>query len=269
MECYIDNIVTYDEISDDIKTLIPDAAMRRRMSNVVKCGVATAIKSLQISNASHIGSIITATGLGCLADSERFLRNIITEKEQLLNPTPFIQSTFNTVGGQIAIITKCHGYNVTYVNRSRSFADAMLDAIIRLTDGDDNTTLVGAFDDVTPTAIHILQRLKVTKQVAPNYGAVFALLTAKRTSQSVARLKQLIIQAEHLSVEQCMTQYASSDNTAIIYNEHQGHDVLPIASAYSMAYGVKLISEGKNEVIIYNEYLGESPTIMILQCVGC
>ena len=107
MKCYIDKIVTDRNVVTDIKQLIPDAGLRRRMSKVVKTAVATAIETIGgVENIDSLDGIITATGWGCLTDSERFLRNIIVDKEQLLNPTPFIQSTFNTVGGQIALLRR-------------------------------------------------------------------------------------------------------------------------------------------------------------------
>ena len=131
MRCYIDKIVTDRDVVTDIKQLIPDAGLRRRMSKVIKMAVATAIETIGgVEEIDSLDGIITATGWGCLTDSERFLRNIIADKEQLLNPTPFIQSTFNTVGGQIALLRHNHCYNVTFVNRSHSFEDALLDAVL-------------------------------------------------------------------------------------------------------------------------------------------
>ena len=112
MKCYIDRVITDHEVITDIKQLIPDAGLRRRMSKVIKNAVSTAVECLGgIDEIASLDAIITATGWGCLTDSERFLRNIIVDKDQLLNPTPFIQSTFNTVGGQIALLKHQHCYN--------------------------------------------------------------------------------------------------------------------------------------------------------------
>ena len=152
MKCYINNVVTNQQVTTDIKLLIPDAGLRRRMSRVIKSAVTTAVECIGgVEKIDDMDAIITATGWGCLADSERFLRNLIEDKEQMLNPTPFIQSTFNTVGGQIALLRHNHCYNVTYVNRGHSFEDAVLDAIMRIEDEESNNILIGAFDEQTPS----------------------------------------------------------------------------------------------------------------------
>ena len=49
-------------------------------------------------------AIITGTGLGCLEDTEKFLTAMVTNKEEFLTPTSFIQSTHNTVSAQIALL---------------------------------------------------------------------------------------------------------------------------------------------------------------------
>lgn len=78
MSCYVKNIIADDDVISDIKALIPEAAVRRRMSRILKMAVTTAVECCgNIDNIKDIDSIITATGYGCLADSEKFLRNVI------------------------------------------------------------------------------------------------------------------------------------------------------------------------------------------------
>ena len=101
----------------DYKSIITNAALRRRMSRIIKMGVACGLECISTLPSEKVHAIITATGLGCLADTEKFLNTIIENKEQLLNPTPFIQSTFNTIGAQIALLRQIHAYNMTYVHR--------------------------------------------------------------------------------------------------------------------------------------------------------
>ena len=48
MKCYIDKIVTDKDVVTDIKQLIPDAGLRRRMSKVIKTAVATAIETVEL-----------------------------------------------------------------------------------------------------------------------------------------------------------------------------------------------------------------------------
>ena len=118
MKAYVNCITSGAELRSDIKVLIPEMNLRRRMSHVVKSGVAAGIESLlEFGARAPIDAIITATGLGCIADSEKFLDGLIAGDETMLNPTPFIQSTFNTVGAQIALLRGLHCYNTTYAHR--------------------------------------------------------------------------------------------------------------------------------------------------------
>lgn len=180
MRCLIS---VYQLWSDDLdfKSLIPDSNLRRRMSLFVKKGVATGLQA--ILRAEKMGimvdSVITATGLGCLEDSEKFLRNYITSGEQLLNPTPFIQSTHNTIGGQIALAKGIHGYNLTFSHRSNSFITALIDVLLLLREKESYGVLLGAVDEVTPTLNLLLNRLGWTrKHVESKSVCAFFVLSA-------------------------------------------------------------------------------------------
>ena len=195
MRYYINGIATY---SDDLefKALIPDANMRRRMSRVLKMGVSTGISAVNSSNLAQLDAVITATGLGCLTDSEKFLKSIIESDERLLNPTPFIQSTFNTIGGQIALIKGLNCYNVTYSHRYSSFEAALVDGAMQLEEGADNI-LIGGVDEVTPTQINIMERLNCyTPQVRPLEGAYFFILSRERSSTTVAAIEISLFKSE-------------------------------------------------------------------------
>jgi len=148
-------------IEPDYKTCIVDATLRRRMSRVVKMGVATALRCVHLAGVQP-EAIITATGLGCLSDTEKFLDALIANELQL-NPTPFIQSTFNTVGAQIALMLGNHGYNTTYVHRGFSFESALLDAMMQINEGATHV-LAGCFDETTDIGFEIMHNLGFWKE---------------------------------------------------------------------------------------------------------
>lgn len=172
----------------DYKTIITQATLRRRMSRIVKMGVACGLDCLESIASESVGAIITATGLGCLADTEKFMNTLLDNDEQMLNPTPFIQSTFNTIGAQIALIRQIHAYNMTYVHRGLSFESALLDALLRMEEGDRNV-LVGAFDELTPVSYAILQRLKAYKGICAGEGAHFFLLGSQPEENDTAPIE--------------------------------------------------------------------------------
>ena len=106
-------------------------------------------------------AIITATAWGCLDYSERLLKQLQEEGEVLLKPTYFMQSTHNTIGSNIAIRLKCHGYNVTYTHGEESLDWAIRDAKLLIQSGKYKTVLVGVHDEVTPMMRSLMERLGI------------------------------------------------------------------------------------------------------------
>ena len=189
MKLYVNCITSGAGLRRDIKELIPEMNLRRRMSRVVKSGVAAGIESLlEFGDRAAVEAVVTATGLGCIADSEKFLDSLIANEERMLNPTPFIQSTFNTVGAQIALLRGLHCYNTTYANRWTSFENALTDAALRIGARLSRAVLVGAFDETTPSAGIILQRLGVAQQGGWGESSIFFVLTAEAFDTSVAAI---------------------------------------------------------------------------------
>lgn len=144
----------------DYKEVITDANSRRRMGRLLKMAVWCGLKSLGGVPSERVAGIITSTGAGFMKDTISFGSSIFDREETLLNPSPFMQSTFNTASGYIALIRKIHAYNTTYVQQADGFAASLVDAAMLLDDaGEGNVVLVGAFDEVTPEVDVIRQRL--------------------------------------------------------------------------------------------------------------
>ena len=144
----------------DYKEVITDANSRRRMGRLLKMAVWCGLKSLDGVPSERVAGIITSTGAGFMKDTISFGSSIFDREETLLNPSPFMQSTFNTASGYIALIRKIHAYNTTYVQQADGFAASVIDAAMLLDDaGEGNVALVGAFDEVTPEVDVIRQRL--------------------------------------------------------------------------------------------------------------
>lgn len=144
----------------DYKEVITDANLRRRMGRLLKMAVWCGLKSLEGVPSERVAGIITSTGAGFMKDTISFGSSIFDREETLLNPSPFMQSTFNTASGYIALIRKIHAYNTTYVQQADGFVASLVDAAMLLDDaGDGDVALVGAFDEVTPEVDVIRQRL--------------------------------------------------------------------------------------------------------------
>ncbi len=157
---YISDASYVSSDEPDYKEVITDANLRRRMGRLLKMAVWCGLKSLDCVSSEMVAGIITSTGAGFMKDTISFGSSIFDREETLLNPSPFMQSTFNTASGYIALIRKIHAYNTTYVQQADGFAASLVDAAMLLDDaGEGNVALVGAFDEVTPEVDVIRQRL--------------------------------------------------------------------------------------------------------------
>ncbi|GAA3508335.1 beta-ketoacyl synthase chain length factor [Aquimarina addita] len=205
---FLEEIISYHQPifkakDPDYKQYISPATMRR-MSKAVKMGVTAATMALEASATSIPDAIITGTGMGCKQDSERFLENILHNDEEFLTPTPFIQSTHNTVGGQIALGLGCKAYNITYVQGSVSFELAAMDAQLILSEEPSKHILVGGIDEVAKNSIVLhtydeqikdtdavdVMNLLNTKTIGSvsSEGATFMVLGSKKTEKSLAKI---------------------------------------------------------------------------------
>lgn len=150
-------------IEPDYSTLI-DVKLIRRMSRIIKMGVAAALECLKQAEISNPDAIITGTAYGCLEDTGVFLQKMIQNKEEMLTPTSFIQSTHNTIGAQIALLLKCNSYNNTFVHRGFSFETALLDGIMLLEEKTADNVLIGGVDEITDFSFKITSRFGLFKK---------------------------------------------------------------------------------------------------------
>lgn len=145
-------------IDADYRQYISPVAIRR-MSRLMKMTISCAMEALKRAAVAIPDAIITGTGRGGVTDMEHFVKDMIRLEEGAMNPTAFIQSTYNSPNGWIAMQSKCTGYNQTYVHRGCSFELALQDAqmLAAETDAPINM-LVGCFDELTDDYYHIRRK---------------------------------------------------------------------------------------------------------------
>ena len=192
-------------IEPDYKEFI-DPKQIRRMSRIIRMGVAAAMECLQEAGVKVPDAIVTGTAYGCLEDTNSFLSKMVEFKEELLTPTSFIQSTHNTIGAQIGLMLQCNNYNNAFVHRGFSFESALLDGMMLLKEKDAANVLVGAIDEITNSSHTILNRLVLYKQgpisnldiyksktkgTIAGEGATFFLLAAEPSVTDYAKLDEL------------------------------------------------------------------------------
>ncbi len=143
-------------IEPDYKAYIPPMQLRR-MSKAVRIGIGASKMCMESAGIEKPDAISVGTAMGCLADTEVFLGKMIAQDEQMLTPTAFIQSTHNTVSGQIALLAGCYGHNLTYVQRGHSFEHAVINTQLYLTDNQQQQMLVGGIDELTDGSLEALK----------------------------------------------------------------------------------------------------------------
>lgn len=140
----------------------------RRMSRQLKMGITAGIRALQLAHIQTPDAIITGTGLGSITDMERFLTDMISLKEAALNPTFFIQSTYNSINGWIALQSKSTGYNQTFVHRGFSMELSLLDAQLFLNENEEKKyALAGCFDELTDSYFFVKNKIHYWKKKIP------------------------------------------------------------------------------------------------------
>jgi hypothetical protein len=126
-------------------------------------GMATSSEAIKQANNPQIDAIITGTGYGFLEDTARFLFKMTDPNDRGMNPTSFIQSTFNTISSLIALNLKNNGYNNTFTHSGFSFESALDDAIMLLDAGEAKNVLVGGLDELTNEVYDILKLLQAAR----------------------------------------------------------------------------------------------------------
>jgi len=199
-------------IEPDYKQYISPALIRR-MSPIIKYGVAAGMQCLQQAGVTQPEAVITGTGLGCLRDTQKFLEAFLTTPEGTLSPTTFIQSTHNTISGQIALITKCYGYNMTFVQNALSFEYALLDGQMMVSEGADNI-LVGGTDEKIAFLDLVAQNMALSDSYIQKIseGASFFLLTNQKENV-LAQLTDVYCEtANSINTQQTIAAFLAKHN---------------------------------------------------------
>jgi len=202
---FLSDIVTPDKdyfscITPDYKEYI-NPRLLRRMSKMIRMGLATSKLCLDHAGIEQADAIVVGTGLGCVEDTFRFLKQIIDNDEKLLNPTSFIQSTHNTVSGQIALMLACQNYNMTFSQKSISFETALIDVIMLLKDKDTQHVLVGGIDEIIEESFSLMVKAGCVKATWENdvlssttpgaiagEGATFFIMSGNENRNTLSRL---------------------------------------------------------------------------------
>ena len=165
---FLPEIAAYDQnvltcIAPDFKEYIPPVQLRR-LNRMLRIGLSASTICLRDAKRNAMDGIVTATGYGFLSDTAVFMNEILSQQEQHVAPTHFMQSTYNALGGLVALSIQCKGYNNTYVSKGFAFENALDDALLQLNENPRQHFLLGAFDEASPSQLNTHTRLGYFKQ---------------------------------------------------------------------------------------------------------
>ena len=163
----------------DFRPFVPPMAARR-MSSILKRSISVSKFALEKAGIACPDAIVGGTGLGCVTDTEAFLRKMLEDGEYMLNPSRFICSTPNTIGSQIAISVGCKGFNSTHVNDRFAFEGALMESLLLLGNGGAENVLLCAADQMPEVLYSLVDRQGLWKGRPASEAAVSFVLSSSR-----------------------------------------------------------------------------------------
>ena len=280
MSCYIKKVSTVSPIGDlgenlnlntfaannfnaaepDYKEVIANANLRRRMNRMLKMGTYAAMKCLADTD---VDMMLTATSLGSISDTEKMLDTIYSSGETLGNPTAFIQSTFNTLAGNIAQLKSTHIPNVTFVNRGETVANALGYAQVKLSGDADNILYVSS-DEKTELSETVLKKFNLSANGMYGEGSTAMILSSEKTGA----LAEIVFSKCGIDVMSALKELGIPMEDVEILDYKRWCGEYATALAFGVALAARMLEfglfEGKTHVAIEHRY-GHEISVVVLR----
>lgn len=282
MSCYIKKVSTVSPIGDlgenlnlntfaannfnavepDYKEVIANANLRRRMNRMLKMGTYAAMKCLADTD---VDMMLTATSLGSISDTEKMLDTIYSSGETLGNPTAFIQSTFNTLAGNIAQLKSTHIPNVTFVNRGETVANALGYAQVKLSCDADNILYVSS-DEKTELSETVLKKFHLSANGMYGEGSTAMILSSEKTGA----LAEIVFSKCGIDVMSALKELGMPMEDVEILDYKRWCGEYATALAFGVALAARMLEfgmfEGKTHVAIEHRYGHEISVVVLRKC---
>lgn len=282
MSCYIKKVSTVSPIGDlgenlnlntfaannfnavepDYKEVIANANLRRRMNRMLKMGTYAAMKCLADTD---VDMMLTATSLGSISDTEKMLDTIYSSGETLGNPTAFIQSTFNTLAGNIAQLKSTHIPNVTFVNRGETVANALGYARVKLS-GDVGNILYVSSDEKTELSETVLKKFNLSANGMYGEGSTAMILSSEKTGA----LAEIDFSKCGIDVMSALKELGIPMEDVEILDYKRWCGEYATALAFGVALAARMLEfgmfEGKTHVAIEHRYGHEISVVVLRKC---
>lgn len=202
----------------DFKAYIP-ARKLRRVCTIIRRGLVSSLEVLKKANCQNPDAIVVGTGLGCLQETVSFLDTMISNDENFLNPSHFIQSTHNAISGQIALFLSCNNYNMTFTQKELSFEMALLDSLALFKEKEVSNVLLGGTDELDTRIVEKLMALDCNKAKLLSESSAFFFLD--EAYSEVELLAQSLSFGKPIDIDAVLKQHELSGVDLIISGEYK------------------------------------------------
>jgi len=247
----VSRLKDYNEILDEThepiyKELIP-AIKLRRMSRIMRMSNYAALTALKQASVEIPKAINVGTGFGCLTDTEKFLATLLDNNEKFSNPSAFINSTHNTLAGNLAILLGAKGQNFTFVHPENAFENALMDTWIGMNEGSFDDAIVGGVDEKTNILESVYSSLSNSKI---GEGASFLAVSKNQENESFAVIKGI------------QTDYSKTKTS--IFVEHFMDEMGIDKNSIDLVLANELIIDAP--IISYKNIVNEYPSVTAFAC---
>lgn len=247
-----------ETIHPDYKQYI-SSALIRRMSPIVKMGVTSGLRCIE-NKEEDLAGIIVGTGLGCLRDTEVFLKTVLKKDGLAISPTAFIQSTHNTVAGQLALSLGNKGYNMTHSHQEISFETALDDALL-LANESNEPVLVGACEEHISFLDEMANQFGIESTDFSEGASFFKISNNPKNAKAKIESTQFFVDETDLSahlekIKPSLILYRSGLRKIDFNSNHPTLDIQKYCGVYATnsAFGLQFACEliSKNEEMFEN-----------------
>ena len=159
----------------------------RRLKRLPRVSLALAMEAFESSGLSQTpSSIFFGTSWGALSETYNFLTKLYESNEQFTSPAEFIGAVHNAPAGQVAMMLKATGANITTTGGNYSFEQALLAASLTVHDNDDIVLVMGADEHHQVLSPLFDKSVRIGPNPSDGGGALLARKTEKK---SVLRIR--------------------------------------------------------------------------------
>jgi 3-oxoacyl-(acyl-carrier-protein) synthase len=153
----------------------------RRLKRLPRLALALAMEAFESSRLSQTpSSIFFGTSWGPLSETYNFLTKLYESNEQFTSPAEFVGSVHNAPAGQVAMMLKATGANITTTGGDYSFEQALLAASLIVRDSDDIVLVMGA-DEHHPVLSPLFDKsVQISSNPSDGGGALVMCKAEKR-----------------------------------------------------------------------------------------